>query len=223
MGDMTLAEFEDEVWLSLERHTDADPATPSQQTRVRRWINLAYRRVSLPTTFKHPELNAIQTVTLVTSTQSYALASTRWAIDHIRYVDRNRNLKRSSKEALDRLNVTNAGEPQSYARWGNTIYLNRTPSSAENNHTLDVHCWDIPTALNTPAGTTVLRAIFDEVLVELAAAIGWRRLGDFARGDAHLKTYADLINDIREVDATEGMQDNTGFELEDLQHDYMPR
>ena len=220
MGSLTLTNLETEVWLSLEHHTDADPADATSQAHLDRWINQAYLRISLPTTFPHPELQETQTVTLVTSTQSYALTSTRWAIDHIRYVDRNRNLKRVSKEALDRLNTTNTGEPSWYARWGNTIYLNRTPSSNENGDTLTVFTWQIPTLLTTGASTTVLRSIFDEPLVELAAAIGWRRLGDFARADAHLTTYAALLNDIRTLDTIEGLQDTTGIELENLREDY---
>ena len=219
MGNLTLPNFEDEVWLSLEHHTDADPADATKQVRLDRWINQAYLRISLPTTFPHPELQETQALTLVTSTQSYALAATRWAIDHIRYVDRNRNLKRVSKEALDRLNVTNPGEPSWYARWGNTVYLNRTPSSSENGDTLTVYTWQIPTLL-TGAATTVLRSIFDEPLVELATAIGWRRLGDFARADAHLTTYAALLNATRTLDAVEGLQDTTGIELENLREEY---
>jgi len=223
MGDMTLDDFEDEVWLSLERHTDADPSVSANQVRLRRWINQAYRRISLPRTYPHPELQGTQTLTLVTSTQSYALAATRWAIDHIRYVDRDRILKRVHKEALDRLNVEQSGEPSYWARWQNTVYLNRTPSSNENGQTLTVHTWDIPTALSSPTAATALRAIFDEPMVELAAAIGWRRLGDFARGDAHLNTYAELVNDIRAVESTEAMTDTTGIELENLRSEYMER
>jgi hypothetical protein len=220
MGTLTLADFEDEVWLSLERHNDADPSVAAQQTRLRRWINQAYLRVAMPRTYPHPELQTTQTITLVTSTQSYSLDSTRWAVDHIRYVTRNRTLKRVSKEALDRVDVTASGEPSWWARWGNAVYLNRTPSTAENGHTLHAHVWNIPTAMSSPTSTTTLRDIFDEPIVELAASLGWRRLGDFARADAHLSTYAALLNDIFEIEKTEAAQDTTGIELENLRTEY---
>lgn len=222
MGDLNLTALRDETWLSLEHHTDADPSVVANATRLDRWINQAYRRTSLPTTFPHPELQAIQTLTLVAGTQSYALASTRWAIDHIRHPARNRNLKRSSKEALDRLNFATTGEPISWARWANTIFLSRTPGTSEAGQTLDIYTWDIPVAL-TGTNTTVLRAIFDEPIIELAAAIGWRRLGDFARSDAHRETYAVLINDIRTLDAVEGKSDHVGIDLPDLRMEYMVR
>lgn len=221
MGLLTLADIQDEVWMAMEKHTDADPSVAGSATRLTRWINQAYLRISLPTAFRHPELQSSQTVTILTSTQSYALDATRWAIDHIRYVDRNRTLKRVSKEALDRFDTTVSGEPSWYARWGNTIYLNRTPGSAQNNHTLTVFTFQIPTALSVAGNTTLLRAVFDEPLVELAAAIGWRRVGDMPRSEAHLITYAALLNDIRTLDSTEGPQESTSIELEGARQDYM--
>ena len=221
MGDAQLVDLRDDLWLSLEHHTDADPSVAANKTRMHRWINQAYRHLALPTTFRHPELHTTQTITLVTGTQSYAITATNWAIDHIRYNFRNINLKRVSKEAMDRLIWTNTGPPSLWSRWGNVVYLNRTPSSSENAQTLTAFCWLVPTLLAGDSDVTAVRPIFDEPLVEYAAALAWRRLGDIPRSDSHRETYAALINDIRTLDSAEGPQDTTGIELEALLTDYM--
>lgn len=222
MGDLTRTQARDELWLSLERHNDVDPATTPGQTQLNRWLDQAYKHISLPSTYRHPELQTSDDLALTAGVASVALNSTNWVVDHILNVSANRNLKAVTKEALDRFNTTTTGMPSIYARWGNTIYFNRTPDASMTGQIFRAFVYVIPTALASDGAKTLLRAVFDEPWIEYAAALAWRRLGDFARSDAHRESYAALINDIRGLDIIDGYQDTTGFQIEPLQDDYMP-
>lgn len=213
MGTLTLPDFRTELWQLLEHHEDADPSGGATITgRIDRWINYGYLRVSRPSTFRHMETETTTNLTLVTSTASYTLASTLWAIDHIAYSGQGYSLRRTIRREMSNRTLGD-GRPTEYARWGRTVYVNPVPTSNENGDTLVVYGWLIPTVLSGTAAT-ILTSHWDEPILEWAASVGWRNLGDTARADYHRENYAALVNDIREVLDEESRDTGGDFALD---------
>ena len=201
MGTNTLAEMRDDLYLLLNSRDEVDPDVAAGQTRLDRFLNWAYQRVQLPTTFEHIERQSTQTLTLVTSTASYTV--TLWAIDHIRYDNFKKLLRPMSRQQLSNATIPD-GQPTRFARWGTSIYLDYTPTSTQNGHTLTMYGWTTPTTLATSSAASALNAVWDEVIVIGAAWRGWRSLGDHTRADVFREEYAALVNDNRSVLQTEG-------------------
>ena len=77
MGFLTLADFRDELELSLENRTDLT------NIRLNPWINFGYRKLTDPGFYPHPELQTSEDITLVQGTNNYALADNNWAIETV--------------------------------------------------------------------------------------------------------------------------------------------
>lgn len=221
MGTLTLSVFRTELWYLLEQNSELDPSVAANQTRLDRWINMAYARVARPSTFRHMEIETTANLTLVTATPSYTLAATIWATDHIHYVEGNYSLRRIIRRELSNRTI-GSGAPTEYARWGRTIYLDRSPTSTENGHTLRVFGWLIPTQLSTDVAT-VLTFHWDEAILKCAAWLAWQALGDSAKADYFREDYAASVNDVREVLGDEARDTGGDFTLDYLTQDTMRR
>lgn len=207
MGLLTKTEFREELYSLLDNAQEVAPQSlggdATTQALCDRYLQFAYARVWLPSTFEHVEAQTTQTITLVTSTASYTL--TVWAIDHVRYENGGKTLPPMTRVQLSQRGTTILGPPARFARWGTLLYPDRVPTSAENGHTLTVYGWRQPPTW----GDTVseLRSEWDEVILEGAAWRGWVRLGDLPRADIHRENYAALVNDNRTVLSVEARQE----------------
>src|SRR5512139_4284521 len=119
MGTLTRAEMRTELYLLLNSRDEVDPADAAGAARLDRFLNWAYLRVQLPSTFEHVETQTTQTITLATSDSDYAL--TVWAIDHVYYGNRSKRLSPLSRAQLSNLSIP-SGPPARFARWGSTLY-----------------------------------------------------------------------------------------------------
>lgn len=199
MGTLTLAEMRTELYYLLDSADEVMAGTGD--IRANRFLNWSFYRIQLPNTFEHIERQTTQTITLVANTTSYPV--TVWAIDHIRYNNTYKRLNPMSRAQLSNLTLPN-GQPARFARWGHSIQLDSTPTSAEAGHTLTVYGWQEPTILSTTGAASDLNTLWDEVIVTGAAWRGWRSLGDHVRADIFREEYAALVNDARSVLAQEG-------------------
>ena len=209
MGSMTAAELRTELWFALDNKTTLDPTDGTNAVRLNRWLNWAYDHITDPRIYKHQVLKATQSITLVTSTQTYSLASDLWGIRWVYYTDTNSNPKRvtpRTQQQLDRVRA-GSGAPTFYAREGNSINLQESPTSTENGETLTVRYWKEPTALAFSA--TVIPRRFDPILLEFATAYAWKALGQLEKADTAFALAAALLNDVGEVEdlESEGNED----------------
>lgn len=205
MGTLTRAEMRADLYLLLNSRDEVDASVAAGAARLDRFLQWSYARVQLPTVFRHVELQTAQTITLVTSTQSYAL--TLWAIDHVRYNNVPRLLQPMTREQLSMMTSVPGGPPTRFARWGTNLYTDYTPTSVQNGHTLTVYGWANTATLASTLAASVLHPVWDEVIVTGAAWRGWRSLGDHGRADMFREEYAALVQDNREVMAIEGHTD----------------
>jgi hypothetical protein len=204
MGTMTLDEMKEELYLLCDSRDEVrfdDGSTG--EARLTRFLNWSYLRVQLPSTFEHVERMTSAAITLATDDYEYAIDSTIWAIDHIRYNNREKRLNPMSISQLS--NITrHDGPPNRFARFGTNLLLDTTPSSNENGHTLTVYGWMQPETLNTSSAASDLNTVWDEVIVIGAGWRAWRTFGDLARADVFREEYAALTNDNRSVLNMEG-------------------
>ena len=204
MGTMTFAEMRDELMFALDNRgeTTASGVTPARKSR---WINSAYRHVSMPSVFRHRELEVSQDVTLVTSTASYSLNSDLWAIQSVYNTTslRERRLRPRSMRQLDSM-LTTLGEPTLYARWGNTIHLRRVPSSSFNGDTLRVRYWDRPSLLSADSDLSVLTDEWDEIIIMGARWRGWLWMNVPDRAEQARQDFGRMINEITDTFQLEG-------------------
>lgn len=201
MGTNTLAEMRTDLHLLLDSRDEVDPNTSAGQARLDRFLNWAYLRIQLPTTFEHIETQSSQTLTLVAGTDNYAV--TLYAIDHIRYDDFSKLMRPMSFQ--DRNNTTiNSGQPGRFARWGSRIYLDYNPSSNQAGDTLTIYGWATPVVLASSSAASILNTVWDEVITIGAAWRGWRSLGDQPKADTYREEYGALVNDNKSVLHTEG-------------------
>lgn len=198
MGTLTLAEMRDELYLLLNSRDEVDPSVATGQTRLDRFLNWSYLKVQLPSTFEHVERQSSGTITLVTSTSSYTIPATIWAIDHIRYGAREKRISPMSRAQLSNITIP-SGPPARFARWGTTLYLDATPTSTENGQTLTIYGWQEPESLATSGAASELNPVWDEVIIAGAAWRGWRSLGDHPRADVFREEFAAMANDMRSV------------------------
>ena len=200
MGLNALTDMRTDLALMLDSRTEVDPDTAAGQARLDRYLNWAYLRIQLPSTFEHVERMTTQTVTLVTSTSSYSI--TPWAIDHVRYDNFEKLLRPMSRTQLSNITIP-SGQPSRFARWGSTLYLDYIPTSTQNGHTLTIYGWQQPAVLSaTPASD--LNQVWDEVIVIGAAWRGWRSMGDHPRSDTYREEYSALVNDNKSILEMEG-------------------
>lgn len=204
MGTMTLDEMKEELYLLCDSRDEVRFDDDGEgEAKLLRFLNWSYLRVQLPSTFEHVERFTSATVTLATDDYQYDVDSTIWAIDHIRYNDREKRLNPMSLAQLS--NITRqSGPPNRFARMGTTLLLDTTPTSTENGHTLTVYGWMQPEALNASGAASELNPVWDEVIVVGAAWRAWRTFGDLARADVFREEYAALSNDNRSVLNMEG-------------------
>jgi hypothetical protein len=203
MGTNLLSDMRSDLYLLLGSRDEVDPTTAPGQARLDRFLNWCYLRIQLPSTFEHVERQTSEILTLVTSTTSYSIAV--WAIDHIRYDNFSKLLRPMSKTQLSNSTVP-AGQPSRFARWGQFISLDYSPTTTQNGHTLTVYGWIQPSALTNSVSVAAssLNSVWDEVIVAGAAWRGWRSLGDSVRADTFREEYSALVNDNRSVLSFEG-------------------
>lgn len=222
MGDLTLQNFMDEVTGICEDNPNLTDAFLTLR------VNEAYKHLTWPTVFEHPDLQLSADITLVAATASYALSAGTLArliaitadggVFIIMSDGRPHRLERRSFSRLmeDSALVTGAtGLPHWYARRGRTLYLNIAPSAEYVGRPLRVHFWARPTLLSTPAQQTEIEPIWDTPITYLAASFAWARLGQPQRSDFYRDFAISMVQDYGgnlDLDATDPTD---GFDLED--------
>lgn len=196
-GTTEFSDIKDHVWRGLAKRGDYDPNDVSANLLLEGLVNRAYVRVALPGTYEHPALQSSETITLATGDFDYTLSST-YAIRWVRDVTNSRRLRKWSFERMDKT-VRPNGAPTNYARWGNVLYTNTSPTSSENGNTLAVRGWTRPTALSAATDKTVLEPEWDEAIIYLAIATGWSLIGELDMAAGYREMYAAFANDVKEI------------------------
>lgn len=202
MGTLTLSNFRDMVNLSLDQRTEMDTSTAAGQTRLDRTINFAMLHVSEPSIYRHHELEALDTFTLAENDHDYDLAGDVYTIFAVKLTTDDIPLRAFTFREWVQLRRVDA-RPTRYARFGNTIYLDRDPTSDEAGDIMTVYHYQQPDILSSTSDTTVLNEIFDQVIWVGATWYGWEMLGQQDKAEAAKIKFGALINEFREKDRFE--------------------
>lgn len=190
MGTLQLSEFRVDLRYQLGNRSDLDYTASSEiSDRLDHWINRAYRWVSLPKVYRHPELKARDTITLVDGTTRYSVPSDLYAIRFL--INETQEFKYDPAKDLDFLDQGSTS--RLYAREGQVILI--TGDSQNDADTVRVYYWQKPTDLSGDTDTTSLGDYFDDVVLSRATAIAAAAIGELSRADWFNSYAVDLIND----------------------------
>lgn len=197
MGLLTLSDLRNAAHLGLKQRSDADPTDAGAGEALwNRWVNDAYRYVCLPSVYRHPGMQASDTVTLVDGTTSYSMTGfspSLYAIEFVINEDKeDRYSPMQDRELLDRP----GGSPRRWARRGNALLI-RADSSVDGD-TVRVYYWARPDLLSDDADTTDIEEFWDQVIWRFAAGFAATNLGMMETADYFNSAAAALTNDHRE-------------------------
>ncbi len=209
-GTLTLENLRDMVELSVDSRTEFDSSTTAGQTRLDRAINFSYYHVVEPSIYRHHELQEIDTFTLATDDHTYDLSSNVYIIHTVKLTTDDIPLRAMSYRDWVQLRRV-SGRPNRYSRWGNTIYLDRDPTTDENGDTMTVNHYIQP-AILTAGNVTVLNPLWDSVIWFGAIYYAWKMVGQQDKAEAAKIEFAALINEFREKDRHEG--EDYGYEID---------
>lgn len=219
MGDMTLAESIVEVRQDL----DGRSIIALPDARIERWLKWTLDHVANPKVYMHPRLYITENVTLVTATSQYVLGTNDreiWLVIGVKntqaltgyplYPKNRKWFRRRIQDA--------PGRPSYYMHTStaaalNVLQLYNAPDATHNGQVLEVEEYVKHVDWET-AEYTVLDAMWDEVVVMGAIWRGWRSLNQPVFADRALADYASLINEIRERDGLEAIEDPRAFDLD---------
>ena len=204
MGTLTLAGFRAEVQFALDQRQDLTNPLMDQ------WINWAYLHVSMPTVFRHRELQNTQNITLVDGTQAYALNTNITAVYGVHNSTDGYKLRPNDIREFD-LSPAASGQPREFAIWGNQIFFRATPGATDAGDIVVVRYWEEPTDLEADTDATVLRQMWDEVITLGAIWRGWRSLNRPDREEIFREIFASMINEVTEAMQVEG--EDFGWEI----------
>lgn len=221
MGDMTLAACRVEVRLDLDNRSVVD----LPDGRVDRWLNWTLHHCTNPKVYMHPRLRVTENVTLVTATNQYILTGdtgTRevWMVMGVRNTQAlvGQPLYPKSRKWFRRQVQDAPGRPSYYMHTSTPASLSvlqvyNSPSVEYNGQVLAVeeYCRHIPWIVNAE---TVLDVMWDEVLIAGGIWRGWRAMNQPVFADRALVDYAALINEIREREGLEAIEDPRSFDLD---------
>lgn len=228
MGAMTLTEMQAAARWSLD-NVGTNKVTDAQLTR---WLNWSYQQVAMPKVHRHQALQAStgNAITLAVDQVVYPLTGLGyrlWGIYSAHYIVGTDSATYSTQRVrltpedirwFDQ-GIYGTGRPARYAIWGGsddgqTLHIDRRPTSTEAGHVLQVRGYRAPDALSAGADTTTLFDGWDEVLVLGATWRGWRELNRPERAEMARGNFAAMIAEMQDS-GTEDAHDWGGrFELD---------
>jgi hypothetical protein len=175
LGDLRSA-----VLDNLER---AASDTNVQAANADRWINYVIRK-TFATRHNWDAMEATWSINTVLGQELYAFPTPE--TKDIKQVALRldpkspyRPLREDSEDQLDEDISSLPGIPCGWARSGMAIRLRPAPSSS--NYRIRARIWEYPTKLVDPSATNYWTLQHDDLIEDLATAIGYRWLGDFER------------------------------------------
>jgi len=220
MGTMTFTQMKSELGFLLSNRNDVDSTNPA---RVERWINQAYTYMCHPSVHPFREMQSIDTITLATSDNDYAIATlnsnTVVAIRFVTYIQATAFTNTAAKRKVNPRSIRffeqrtlTTGPPSQYAIDGSSLFISPVPRSNENNHLLRVGYYQEPTILDSGTDVTVLPSYYDRPLMKLTQAFAETDLGDRELAMLTTREAGQLLNNANSEMQMEG--EDSGFQIE---------
>ena len=152
------------------------------------WINDAYFELLLHPRANFFELDKAATASTAANVRSYDLPTDLWYILDIRDFTNERKLIRSHWEQFDRLRQT-TGQPDRYARFGQTIEFDPTPDAT---YTLVIRYKFRPAELVTGQSPIIGRE-WDEVITVLSVVKGFEALEQHEKAAMQRQLFEGLM------------------------------
>ena len=221
MGTLTYNELNTELGFLLGNRTDTDS---TNATRLSMWLHQAYTYITHPSVHKFREVQAIDSITLVTGDNEYDIGAitsgvTTVAIRWVVYVEASSNTPGTDRQKLDPVNIRwlerrriPSGRPIKYAIDNTNIYIYALPRTTENGNILRIGLYREP-AVISGTDTTVINSYFDRPLLKFAQAFAESDLGDRAKSLVILKEATGLLNNAAEETEMEAEDDGNRVEF----------
>jgi hypothetical protein len=218
MGTLTLVDFRTEVRVALKNRPDS--ATALSDTRLNRYINMSYVHISRPEVFRHREMMRTALITLVSGTNEYTFTpdsntNSVVAIRSVAFIDsttlsntaRRRRLTPRDPQYFDDTTFSAGSNPSSYAIDGDTMIIDPVPGSLQATKLLLVREIIEPPALVAGLQQTLLRPLWDELVILGAKWMSELYLGYRDQAEATKLDYASLLNEFKAFDDLHGRED----------------
>jgi hypothetical protein len=226
MGTIPLSEFREDLQYDLLDRDDLSAAW------LNRRINQTYAHVCFPSVYPHREMQTTYDITLVQTQEVYQLdpATVGYQIHSIRDVyyleaapvsvlatTQKSKLDPRGIRWFDNRTLNEGSQPRIYAIDGEGLHIEPLPDASVAGNTLRLRVWAEPEALALDGDTTIIPAIWDEVI---GLGARWRaemRLGYRDRAELTKQDYAALLNEYKERQDME--MEDTGWAIEVLHGD----
>lgn len=177
MGTRTLDQFRTELRFSLDNRADTSADGLSDE-RIDRWVNATYIHLTHPSIHLHREVQHDYTIPLVTDQNEYTYDpdpnDTTIKITSLRdvhHIDAGADTPTARRVKLqprgirwfDKRTIT-TGEPKIYAIDGSSLFIDGVPGTPQNGELLKIRAWREPALLVDDDDTTVIPALWDEVM-----------------------------------------------------------
>ncbi len=218
MGTMTGTEFMAELRYLLIGRDATD--TTITDARILRWINWTYDHISYPNIHRHRENKASYDITLVTDTATYTLlpATVTYQIVGVKSAvhhettgtpalgDIKNRLKIRGTEYFENRTIS-TGRPSRYTIDGDDLLLDPIPSVTFNGQKLRLRVYRLPTHLTDSGTATVIRSIWDEVILMGAKWRAERDIGYREKAELTKQDFAAMLNEYKEADAIDAEEE----------------
>jgi hypothetical protein len=211
-----------EARVLVRQDLDGRSVTALPDARVDTWLDATLIHVCNPNIYMHPRLFVFENVTLVTGDNDYNLGATREVLMVLGVrnttADQGYSLYPKNRKWFRRQRQDAEGKPSYYMHYSDPTNVSilkvyNSPAAQYNGQILEVeeYCMHEDWAAGE---ATVLETMWDEVLVAGAVWRGWKSLNQPVFQDRALADYAALINEIRERDGMEIIEDPRSMDID---------
>ena len=209
---MPYSDMQTELGFLLNNRNDTDAV---DSTRTKRWINQSYAYMCQPGVHAFREMEDIHTLTLVTDTNEYSIATLDSnhvvSLRFVTFVDATsysntatrRKVHVRSMRHFEQKTLT-TGPTTEYAVDGTTLFINPVPSSNESGKVLRVGYYREPDDLNADADLTELPAYYDRVLMLFAQGFAEHDLMERELSMLTMRAAQALLNNAESESQLEG-------------------
>jgi hypothetical protein len=161
-------------------------------THYPNWVRRAYAHISQTTELPEGEEDA--TIDMVVSQRPYALPSDFFSIYSLRNNETDTRMFQVSPAQYETLLITATGHPDRYTVFKGQVYVHPTPDDTDE---LGLHYRKILPDLSTGASVHLLPDVWDQIIIQLAAAYGFEFTNELERATYFQRAAARSVREQR--------------------------
>lgn len=205
MGLFTLEDFHDELAVMMD---ESAPRTKPSSRRMTRYVNMGYNELTSTQEFK--ALFAIQTIPTVVDDRDYTINTDIQSVRGVIDTTNKYRLLRISTENYFLLDPDVTGQPTRWTRENGLLWVHPVPDAV---YSLDVLHQQEPTPLAVATDVTVLRNVWDQAVLLLAAKAAATSQGDTEKVELFLGLARNYIGSRMGDQGADGNSPSVGTDV----------